>query len=101
MSHPNEAPRSLGEILNTVAGRLRKVDLLAIDEVRRLWPDIVDRVLAEHCRPEFIKNQVLLISVPSGAFAQRIKLEHDAIIQGLSSLGERAPTSVRTVVANS
>ena len=58
-----------------MAGRLRKVDLRVIDEVRQLWPTIVDPVLAEHCRPEFVKNGVLLITVPSGAFAQRITQE--------------------------
>jgi len=101
VSHYNETPRALGDILNVVAGRLRKVDLRLIDEVRQLWPNIVDPVLAEHCQPEFIKNKVLLVSVPSGAFAQRVNLEHDVIIRGLASLGERAPTSLRTVIANS
>lgn len=100
MSYHNEPPRALSDILNVVAARLRKVDLRLIDEVRQLWPNIVDPVLAEHCKPEFIKNQVLLISVPSGAFAQRVNLEHDTIIRGLASLGKQAPTSLRTVIAN-
>jgi len=94
-----DAPKQLGELLNTMAGRLRKVDLRVIDEVRQLWPTVVDPVLAEHCRPEFIKNGVLLISVPSGAFAQRITQERETILRGLASLGERAPTAVRTVLA--
>ncbi len=83
-----------------MAARLRKVDLRVIDQVRQLWPDIVDPVLAEHCQPEFIKNRVLLISVPSGAFAQRVNLEHETIIRGLASLGDAAPTSLRTVISN-
>lgn len=101
MSYYNESPRALSDILNIVAGRLRKVDLRLIDEVRQLWPSIVDPVLVEHCQPEFIKNHVLLISVPSGAFAQRVNLEHDVIIRGLAALGDRAPTSLRTVITNS
>ena len=36
---------------------------------RERWPEVVDPVLAEHCRPEFIKSGVLVVSVPSGAFA--------------------------------
>ncbi|MHB1088340.1 MAG: DUF721 domain-containing protein [Acidimicrobiales bacterium] len=101
MKYRDDAPRALGDILNVMAGRLRKVDLRLIDQVRQLWPSIVDPVLAEHCHPEFIKNRVLLVSVPSGAFAQRVNLEHETILRGLEPLGEGAPTSVRTVIANS
>jgi predicted nucleic acid-binding Zn ribbon protein len=57
-------------------------------------------VLAEHCRPEFVKNGVLLITVPSGAFAQRITQERESILLGLAPLGDRAPTTLRTVLAD-
>lgn len=99
MSRRDEQPKSLGELLDTLAGRLRKVDLRLIDEVRNLWPGVVEPVLAEHCRPEFVKNGVLLVSVPSGAFAQRVQADAAAILEGLAPLGERAPTSLRTVLA--
>jgi predicted nucleic acid-binding Zn ribbon protein len=99
VSAENQLPKSLAEILDVVAGRLRRVDLRLIDEVRALWPTVVDPVLADHCRPEFVKNGVLLVSVPSGAFAQRINAERDSILSGFSSLGERAPTSLRTVLS--
>ncbi len=101
MSEYRDQPRTLGELLNTLAGRLRKVDLRVIDDVRRLWPSVVDPVLAEHCRPEFIKNGVLLISVPSGAFAQRINSERELILEGFSSLGTSAPRSLRAVITAS
>jgi predicted nucleic acid-binding Zn ribbon protein len=97
----HDQPRRLNELLNTMAGRLRKVDLRLIDEIRQLWPMVVDPVLAEHCRPEFVKNGVLLITVPSGAFAQRISVESASILAGLATLGARAPTSLRTVLASS
>ena len=58
MARFNEQPKTIGDLLNTVAGRLRKVDIRAIDQIRELWPNIVDPVLAENCRPEFIKNGV-------------------------------------------
>jgi hypothetical protein len=98
MRRHNEQPKSLGELLQTVAGRLRKVDLRLIDEIREMWPNIVDPVLGEYCRPEFIKNGVLIVSVPSGAFAQRVVLESAAILAGFAPLGDRAPTSLRTVL---
>jgi predicted nucleic acid-binding Zn ribbon protein len=95
----NEPPSTLGELLNTLAGRLRKVDLRVIDEIRALWPTIVDPVLAEHCRPEFVKNGVLLVSVPSGAFAQRVMNDSVSILEGFRPLGDGAPTSLRTVLS--
>jgi predicted nucleic acid-binding Zn ribbon protein len=88
----------LSDVLNTLAGRLRKVDLRLIDEIRQLWPEVVDTVIAEHCRPEFIKNGVLVISVPSGAYAQRVQLEATNILASFASLGTRAPTTLRTAL---
>ncbi len=98
MRRRDEQPASLGDLLDTLAGRLRKVDLRLIDEIRTLWPTIVDPVIAERCRPEFVKNGVLLVSVPSGAFAQRVMADSASILEGFSSLGERAPSSLRTVL---
>ncbi len=85
-------------MLNSLASRLKKVDLRQIDELRTLWPEIVDPVIASHCRPEFIKNGVLIIAVPSGAFAQRVNSQSEAILSGCAKLGEGAPTSLRTVL---
>jgi predicted nucleic acid-binding Zn ribbon protein len=101
VSKKDDQPKVLGELLNTMAGRLRKVDLRLIDEIREMWPRIVEPVIAEHCRPEFVKNGVLLVSVPSGAYAQRVTSESKTILEGFSSLGDRAPRSLRTVLADS
>jgi len=94
----DEPPAPLGDLLNTLAGRLRKVDLRLIDEIRAMWPTIVEPVVAEHCRPEFVKNGVLLVSVPSGAFAQRVHSDSALILEGFAPLGTRAPTSLRAVL---
>jgi predicted nucleic acid-binding Zn ribbon protein len=94
----DEHPAPLGDILNTLAGRLRRVDLRAIDDARRLWPTVVDAVIAEHCRVEMIKDGVLIVSVPSGAFAQQIVRQTSTILSGFSSLGTGAPTSLKTVL---
>jgi predicted nucleic acid-binding Zn ribbon protein len=99
MKGRDEQPAPLGELLNTLAGRLRKVDLRDVDEIRALWSHVVDPVIAEHCRPEFVKNGVLLVTVPSGAFAQRVMSDATSILEGLAPLGERAPTALRTVLA--
>ena len=99
MKSRDEQPAKLAELLDTLAGQLRKVDLRDIDEIRALWPNIVEPVVAEHCRPEFVKNGVLLVSVPSGAFAQRVMSDAATILEGFASLGTRAPTTLRTVLA--
>jgi predicted nucleic acid-binding Zn ribbon protein len=101
MKGRDDQPKGLAELLNAVAGRLRKVDLRLIDEIREMWPHIVEPVIAQHCRPEFVKNGVLLVSVPSGAFAQRVTSLAPTILAGFASLGERAPNAVRTVLKDS
>ncbi len=98
MRRRDEEPARLSDVLDTVAGRLRKVDLRLVDEVRRRWPQVVDPVLAEHCRPEFIKSGVLVVSVPSGAFAERLQGDRATILEGLAGLGDGAPTALRTVL---
>lgn len=96
MRDSNDPPAPLGDLLNNLAGRLRRVDLRVIDRARELWPSVVDPALAEHCRVELIKDGVLVVSVPSGAFAQRVIEETPAILAGFVVLGAAAPHAVRT-----
>ena len=98
MNGRRDDPAALHELLNTLAGRLKRVDLRLIDRARELWPTLVDPVIAEHCHVEFIKDGVLIVSVPSGAFAQQIRHESASIVRGFSALGTGAPTSVKTVL---
>ena len=92
-------PASLGDILHVVAGRLKRVDVRLIDQVRAIWDDNVDEVLRGRCQPLFIKDSVLVVEVPSGAFAQRITQDSARILADFESLGEDAPRSIRTVIA--
>jgi predicted nucleic acid-binding Zn ribbon protein len=93
-----EQPSTLSELLDTLAGRLRRVDLRLIDEARARWTTSVDPVLAEHCRVELIKDRVLIVSVPSGAFAQRVQQQSPTILRSFSTLSSGAPTSIKTVL---
>jgi predicted nucleic acid-binding Zn ribbon protein len=97
MRRYSDRPEPLSEVLRTVAARVKKVDLNVIAEIRALWPTLVEPVVAQMCQPEFVKNRVLVISVPSGAFAQQIALDQQAILEGLAPLKDRAPTSLKTV----
>ncbi len=97
MTRFSDQPTPLGDLLHTMANRVKKVDLSVMEEICSLWPTLVAPVIAQVCHPEFVKNQVLVISVPSGAFAQQIALEQESILQGLAVLGDRAPRSLRTI----
>ena len=89
----------MGDILDVVAGRLKRVDVRLIDQVRAIWDEHVDEVLRGRCQPLFIKDGVLVIEVPSGAFAQRITQDATRILAAFESLGAQAPRSIRTVIA--
>ena len=97
MGRSSDQPQHLADLLRTMAKRVKKVDLTLIEEIRQHWPTIVESNLATACQPEFVKNGVLVISVPSGAFAQQIIVEQEVILRGLTLLGDRAPTSIKTV----
>lgn len=91
-------PRPLGEVLRHLAARYRKLDLEAIDEVRRRWPTLVDEALATTCAPEAVRDGVLIVRVPTGAYAERLRVDEGAILRALADLGSHAPTSLRVVV---
>jgi predicted nucleic acid-binding Zn ribbon protein len=93
----SDRPEPLGDVLRNLASRVKKVDLNVIEEIRVIWPTLVEPVVAQMCQPEFVKNRVLVISVPSGAFAQQIALDQRTILEGLAPLKDRAPTSLKTV----
>lgn len=80
-----------------MAKRVKRVDLTIIEEIQQHWPTLIEPAIATTCHPEFVKNRILVISVPSGAYAQQIALERDSILRGLAFLNDRAPTSLRTV----
>jgi predicted nucleic acid-binding Zn ribbon protein len=99
MSRRSERIVPLSEMLDVLAGRLKKVDLRIIDDIQALWPTIVEPVVAQRCQPEMIKDGVLIVRVPSGAFAQRIISDTPLILRGFSVLGDKAPTSLKTRIS--
>ena len=98
MSRDEDGPRALGESLRALAARYKKVDLLVIDEIRDRWAELVGDVLAQRCTPVLVRDGVLVVQVPSGAFAQRLRSEEAHIVEGLKVLGDRAPKALRITV---
>lgn len=92
---------TLGELLNILAGRIRRVDLRLIDELQEVWTRDADPVLARHCHVDRLEQSTLIISCPNGAFAERIREETPTILALFAYLGDRAPKILRTVVGGS
>lgn len=88
-------PEALANALEAYVRRFRRVDVNVMAEINERWPDLVGRSIAERCRPEIVRDGVLLIGVPSGAFAERLELDAEAILAAFADLGERAPTALR------
>jgi Dna[CI] antecedent, DciA len=101
MSRRNERIVPLSELLDVLASRLKKVDLRVIDDIQALWPTIVEPIVAQRCQPEMIKEGVLIVRVPSGAFAQRVISDTPLILNGFSVLGDKAPVSIKTRISKS
>jgi predicted nucleic acid-binding Zn ribbon protein len=98
MRRRDDGPRSLGDSLRDLVGRFRQVDFDAMTEVRERWADLVGDALATRCEPLVVRDGVLYVRVPTGAYAEAMRRESARIIEGLSDLGEHAPREVRTTV---
>ena len=98
MDHNRRDMGTLGDALKGLTSRLRRVDFDLLPKVVEMWPDVVTPALAERCQPVLIKDGLLVVHVPSGAYAERIRSDEAVIIEALSKLGAGAPQGVRTVM---
>jgi hypothetical protein len=80
--------------------RFKRVDLDAMSTVRDRWGELAGEPLASRCEPEVVKDHVLFVRVPTGAYAEALERASMRIIEGLSDLGERAPTRLKIVVGD-
>ena len=100
MSRSLDGPRSLGETLRHLTNRYRRVDFFVIDEIKTRWSEIVGERLAASCVPTMVRDGALIVSVPSGAFSERLKMQERTILDQLADLGDAAPTSLQFHVEN-
>ena len=100
MTRSFDGPQSIGDSLRALAKRYRKVDLLVIDEIRARWSDVVGDTLAQRCVPEVVREGVLVVRVPSGAFAERLRMDESAILAAYADLETRAPSALQIVVGS-
>ncbi|MEI8147952.1 MAG: DUF721 domain-containing protein [Actinomycetes bacterium] len=98
MAKRSSEPEKLGQTLRGLIGRFQHVDLSVMEFIVLRWPEIVGGVLAERCHPEVVREGVLHVRVPTGAYAQKLSHEEQRIISALSDLGDSAPTGIQCVV---
>lgn len=83
-----------------LSGRYKRVDLYVIDEIRNRWPEVVGESLAARCVPELVKDGELIVRVPNGAYAERLRSDERGVLRRLAEISERAPTGLRVVVGD-
>jgi len=94
----NREPERLGDTLAALVRRFRHVDLSVMDQILERWPALVGPEMAEVCHPEVVREGVLYVAVPSGAFGQKMRMNAEKIITGLSDISADAPTSLHVTV---
>ena len=91
-------PERLGDTLAALIKRFRHVDLSIMEQIIERWPSLVGPELAEVCRPEVVRDGVLYVAVPNGAYGQKMRMTAENIISGLSDISAEAPTSLQVTV---
>lgn len=91
-------PEKLGDTLAALIRRFRHVDLSVMEEIQQRWPELVGPDIAELCRPEVVRDGMLFVAVPNGAFGQKIRMNAENIIAGLRDISGDPPTSVQVTV---
>jgi hypothetical protein len=94
----DEGPRPLDETLSSLAKRVRRVNLTELESVRVVWGDVAPKVLADKCLPVLLKGGTLVVEVPSGAFAQRVREDSSEIIRELHRRGFLQVVDISAVV---
>jgi predicted nucleic acid-binding Zn ribbon protein len=100
MNARDEGPRSIGDSLRELVARFTRVNLEVMNDVRTRWPQLAGEAIAARCEPEVVKDGILYVRVPTGAFAEALRRATPRILEGLSDLGPHAPTQVRAVVGD-
>ena len=98
MSGRKFEPEKLSDTLAALMKRYRRIDASAIESVRDRWDELVGPALADSCVPEVVKDGVLFVRVPTGAYSQKLQMSEEKIITALQDLGPSAPHSIRITV---
>lgn len=94
----NRAPTSLRDALDTLASTM---GLSNVDSTQALlvdWPDIVGAQLADKCKPQSLRDQVLTVKAHDHQWATELRWMTNLIIERCcEALGADAVTEVRII----
>lgn len=91
-------PRPLSDALRTVVHRFARVDLPVMETIHERWTSLVGEEVGRRCRPQIVKDGVLIVAVPSGAYAERLTRDAPDILDALADLGSHCPREIRAVI---
>jgi predicted nucleic acid-binding Zn ribbon protein len=89
----------MAELLDRVVRGLGGPGAEALVEVFGHWEAVAGEQLAEHCRPEEIRRDTLVVTVTDPVWATEIRYRQDQLVDGLERrLGRRVITRVEVRV---
>lgn len=95
MTRGSDEPRPLRDALTEVTADLGLPDPDAFASLVTHWRELVGEALAEHCRPQSLRDGVLRVTVDSAPRATQLRyLESDVVRQASALVG---PDIVRAV----
>ncbi|NNN03849.1 MAG: DUF721 domain-containing protein [Acidimicrobiaceae bacterium] len=77
------------------------MDLSQLENIRSLWAEVVDPALAVRCIPVLLKGDTLVIEVPSGVYAQRLREDTEIILAEFSRRGVASVMNISPIVRES
>jgi len=75
---------SYNDIVNDVISEIGLSDDMIMEQIRSLWPNVVDDIIATHSYPYKIVNKVLYVMVDHPIYANELSLSQAVIIKKFS-----------------
>jgi len=92
---PRRAPEALATLLPSVLRELGFDETARVLRIAERWREALGPELADHCRPEALRDGALEVRVASSVWCQQIQLRTPEILESLRRvLGEDAPSKL-------
>ncbi len=93
-------PEKLGLLIPRVLDEVGLAPASIAMRIHQIWDETLGPPFVDHCRPDGVRNGVLLARVRDSAWMQRVQLEKPRILESLrEELGKSAPHDLRFRVA--
>jgi predicted nucleic acid-binding Zn ribbon protein len=75
----------IGQVLSSVLKSCRRGGDIELPRIWHVWPQVVDRAVAQNTRPAAIKDDLLLVHVSSSPWIHRLQFLKQDIIEKLNT----------------